>query len=387
MRDTILSNTDLISMALEGEFSEGPVRFIMDDGFKRRVVEVFDSGEALMAVEIYHGQRLGGSCFVDSYPINTKWELAADDASTELLGADTKLAVSTVVPREFTTGLFNVREFGVWVQEAIESMQGGLSLKDGEPFTCSLMATDALLEQMRDVTPQLGVTGMLVDCYPDGKARLTGLPVFVVPAEGANSYLLMQRGANTEGNPAILKVQIIATAVGGGDLLVGAFNPAGSLVCQHVSESGDSIEADMLTHQHELDQQFPEGWLLNFDSLGEEPDETVAKLHTAASSIVASFDAGFTINQDVPVVAMDLQQQVVANQNRRDACPRHFFDYDEILPLGMALECSVCGAGMDHNYVGAYIQGYEASGGDYRDIYPNYKKLYQLEGVHEGPVE
>lgn len=74
-----ITKSDLTDMALEGEFSGQPQRFTCDG----RVVEIFDDGYSpgLMAVEIWHGERLGGGCYVDSYPEGALFIPVDDDAT------------------------------------------------------------------------------------------------------------------------------------------------------------------------------------------------------------------------------------------------------------------------------------------------------------------
>ena len=61
-----MNKSELNEMALNGEFEDGPRRF----SFEGVITEVFDDGfsPGLLAVEIWHGERLGNECYVDSYP-------------------------------------------------------------------------------------------------------------------------------------------------------------------------------------------------------------------------------------------------------------------------------------------------------------------------------
>ena len=61
-----LTKHDLHNMALNGIFENSPMRFTFDG----TVVEIFDDGytPGLLAVEIWHGERLGNECYVSSYP-------------------------------------------------------------------------------------------------------------------------------------------------------------------------------------------------------------------------------------------------------------------------------------------------------------------------------
>jgi len=60
-----LTKSDLTEMAINGEFEDGPKRFV----FAGTVLEIFDDGHSpgLFAVEIWHGERLGNECYVSSY--------------------------------------------------------------------------------------------------------------------------------------------------------------------------------------------------------------------------------------------------------------------------------------------------------------------------------
>lgn len=78
----------------------------------------------------------------------------------------------------------------------------------------------------------------------------------------------------------------------------------------------------------------------------------------------------------------NLLKQVRENLDKLDNCPRHLFDYDELQPLGSKLVCSNCGGAMDGGKVSAYIAGYVAAGGNYRDVYPNYLKQYPMKNLH-----
>lgn len=69
-----------------------------------------------------------------------------------------------------------------------------------------------------------------------------------------------------------------------------------------------------------------------------------------------------------------LLASIRANQNRLDACPKHFFDIGEPpYKFGMKLTCQNCGGEMDAVKAFVYVQGYEAAGGNANDVIPNFR--------------
>lgn len=68
--------------------------------------------------------------------------------------------------------------------------------------------------------------------------------------------------------------------------------------------------------------------------------------------------------------------EVRQNLTTIDNCPRHrvsaskFDQYEQ----GMTITCEVCGGKFTRVYLGNYIQGYKAAGGDPNDIVPGWEK-------------
>ena len=85
MSDTTLSKDDLTNLALDGEFSEGEQRFILEMNNQKRVVRVFDNGESLMVQEIWHQEPMGNDCYLDSYPNDSKFINTDFNNSSELI--------------------------------------------------------------------------------------------------------------------------------------------------------------------------------------------------------------------------------------------------------------------------------------------------------------
>ena len=59
-----MTKSELMEMAFDGEFKDGPKRF----RHKGTIVEIFDGGGTdLEVVEIWGGERLGNECWLSTY--------------------------------------------------------------------------------------------------------------------------------------------------------------------------------------------------------------------------------------------------------------------------------------------------------------------------------
>lgn len=76
----------------------------------------------------------------------------------------------------------------------------------------------------------------------------------------------------------------------------------------------------------------------------------------------------------MPISANDMHEIISAvkeNWRKINACPGHFFDGP--ITLGGKNTCKICGGVVDNRYLGAYVQGYMAAGGNPNDVKPGWK--------------
>ena len=73
--------------------------------------------------------------------------------------------------------------------------------------------------------------------------------------------------------------------------------------------------------------------------------------------------------------AKKLIDEIKANREKLDACPKHAFDYptDRALQFGEKLRCKNCGGIMDAIGAFRYCQGFAAAGGDPNEVIPNFR--------------
>lgn len=72
-------------------------------------------------------------------------------------------------------------------------------------------------------------------------------------------------------------------------------------------------------------------------------------------------------------MSAELLQQIRENQNKLDNCKRHKFIIEPPFKLGQKFTCHNCGGTTDGPKMYAYIQGYEAAGGNANDICEEYR--------------
>lgn len=69
----------------------------------------------------------------------------------------------------------------------------------------------------------------------------------------------------------------------------------------------------------------------------------------------------------------DIWRSVKANRAKLKSCKRHGFTGGKITNLGDKYRCLHCGGTESLSNVAAYIEGYEAAGGNADDIWPGWQ--------------
>lgn len=74
------------------------------------------------------------------------------------------------------------------------------------------------------------------------------------------------------------------------------------------------------------------------------------------------------------IQAMELFAQIKENNRKLNGCPQHHFTGGAIEALGLKYTCLNCGGITDLKYIGPYIRGFKAAGGNENDVWPNWSK-------------
>jgi hypothetical protein len=70
-----------------------------------------------------------------------------------------------------------------------------------------------------------------------------------------------------------------------------------------------------------------------------------------------------------------MMDEIQANQKALNGCPRHLFIRpDKGWRIGQKITCENCKGVVSNVYMGNYIQGYKAAGGDPKDICPDWNE-------------
>lgn len=70
-----------------------------------------------------------------------------------------------------------------------------------------------------------------------------------------------------------------------------------------------------------------------------------------------------------------IAEEVMANHRRRNSCALHYVEKQladkDKPPTRTLFACKFCKATFDYGYLGAYLAGYEAAGGDPQQVWPD----------------
>jgi hypothetical protein len=69
-----------------------------------------------------------------------------------------------------------------------------------------------------------------------------------------------------------------------------------------------------------------------------------------------------------------IAEEVIANHRRRNSCALHYVEKqlaDNKPPTRTLFVCKFCKGTFDYGYLGPYLAGYEAAGGDPQQVWPD----------------